>query len=84
MTNTPTIRRLSLPPGGSAELTVAWVDVPVLTVASTDQAYDRLEPLDGAERYRFRSANVAGIILAVDPDGLVRDYKGFAERIFRR
>jgi hypothetical protein len=84
LTNTPTIRRLALPPHGSADLTVAWVDIPSLTVAAGEQGYDRLDPIDGAARYRFRSSDTPGLVLTVDPDGLVRDYERFAQRVFRR
>ena len=84
LTNTPALRRLELARGASAEITVPWVDIPTLAVTPEVQAYDRLDPIDGVDRYRFRTPAIRGLILSVDPDGLVRDYEGFAVRVTRR
>ena len=95
LTNTPTIRRLALPPGGAADVDVAWVDVPALTISVLRQRYEHLvsssAPPAAADpgerpdidRYAF-AAGAFRAILTVDPDGLVADYEFFAERIFRR
>jgi uncharacterized protein len=98
LTNTPTIRRLGLAVGESAEVVVGWVDVPALSIAAEDQSYERLPSIDGADHYRFRWRAAeseradtdslpewtAGRTIATDPDGIVRDYEAFAERIHRR
>jgi len=91
LTNTPTIRRLDLVVGESADIQVAWIAIPSLAVTVEPQGYDRLPPAadtfgDGAEvaRYRFRAAGIDGLMLMTDPDGIVRDYERFAERVFRR
>ena len=83
LTNTPTIRRLGLDVGQSADLIVAWVEVPSLAVSAEPQGYDRLPGGPDTHRFRFRSAATEGLALTTDPDGLVRDYEGFAERVFR-
>jgi hypothetical protein len=84
LTNTPTINRLDLAPGEVAEIAVAWVDAPSLTIALTEQRYERLPVEAGDERrYRFTSGAFEAVI-TTDSDGLVRDYQGFAERVFRR
>jgi hypothetical protein len=84
LTNTATVRRLGLDVGQSEELVVAWVDVPSLAVTPEPQGYDRLPDGPNHQRYRFRTAGIEGLVLTTDPDGLVRDYEAFAERIFRR
>jgi uncharacterized protein len=84
LTNTPTIRRLALDVGQSAELAVAWVDVPSLAVTPESQGYDRLTDAGEQRRYRFRAGGIHGLVLTADADGLVRDYEDFAKRAFRR
>jgi hypothetical protein len=86
LTNTPTIRRLDLAAGESADIQVAWVDIPSLTVTAGPQGYDRLaaDEVGGLSRYRFRATGIDGLVLTTDPDGIVRDYERFAERVFRR
>jgi hypothetical protein len=79
LTNTPTIRRLALEVQASATVSVVWVDVPSLTLAVVEQRYERVGP----DRYRFTAGDVEAE-LALDPDGVVRDYGGFAELVFRR
>ena len=63
---------------------MAWVDVPSLAVTAEAQGYDRLADGPDHHRYRFRAAGIEGLVLTTDPDGLVRDYEAFAERVFRR
>jgi hypothetical protein len=92
LTNTPAIRRLGLLPGEGADLLAAWVDAPALSIVATEQRYERLAD-DGPDsdassaartaRYRFVSGSFNATI-TTDPDGIVRDYEGFARRIFRR
>jgi hypothetical protein len=84
LTNTPTIRRLDLQLGEATELTVAWVDIPSLSIGPFVQRYERVNAAEpGTHGYRYESGTFeAG--LTTDPDGLVRDYEFVAERIFRR
>ena len=85
-TNTLPIRRLGLRPGESAEIAVAYVDVPALTVEAVRQRYTCLETGPAGGRYRFESLPYAALPegfcaeLTVDGDGLVVDYPG----LFRR
>lgn len=77
-TNTLAIRRLGLPVGGAAELRVAYVAVPALTVAPAAQRYTRL----AEDRYRYEGLfrGFAGELL-VDAEGLVRVYEGTFTRV---
>ncbi len=100
LTNTPTIRRLRLTVGEAREVIVAWVDVPGLAIMPAPQSYERLAPAADADRYRFRSRAqrettmeaggddapvwTDGRTITTDPDGIVREYEAFAERIHRR
>lgn len=82
-TNTFVIRRLELPVGGFGELRVVWVDVPDLDVAAVDQTYVHLQPLDGVDRYEYRSDDTEdGWVIEVDQDGIALDYEGFARRLY--
>lgn len=77
LTNTLPVRRLELAEGQTAEIRVAFVDVPSLDVFAVTQRYTRLDSL----RYRYEgypegfSAQVE-----VDADGLVTRYEGLFER----
>jgi hypothetical protein len=84
LTNTPALRRLELDVGQSADITVAWVDVPSLAVSTEPQGYHRLPDGPDHRCYRFRATGIDGLVLTTDPDDLVRDYEAFAERVFRR
>lgn len=77
-TNTHAIRRLGLSVGESADLRVAWVDVPSLEFTLSKQRYTRLD--EG--RYEFRSLDSERAYeLTVDRGAVVIDYQDFAERI---
>ena len=80
-TNALPIRRLGLGPGESAELAVAYVDVPELQVGPERQRYECLEAHSDGGLYRFE-ALPSGFTaeIPVDADGLVVDYPG----LFRR
>jgi hypothetical protein len=80
LTNTPTIRRLALDVGETADLSVAWVDVPSLEVTLREQRYERVDE----STFRFSTPDGFTARITVDEDGTVRDYEGFAERAFRR
>ena len=83
-TNTLAIRRLGLTAGESAEISVAYIEVPSMAVRPVRQRYTCIRPLgpDGGE-YRcealFRTAEG---LLTVDADGLVIDYSGSFERVW--
>jgi hypothetical protein len=79
LTNTPTIRRLALAPGASADIIVAWVDVPALEVNAVEQRYTRLDDTT----YRFETGDFRALV-TTDDDGVVRDFDAFADRVFRR
>ena len=71
-TNTLPIRRLAgLKVGEAADLRMAWVQFPELSVIPSAQRYERL----AADRWRFASGDFTAELL-VDPDGLVLDYEG--------
>ncbi len=80
-TNTLPIRRLDLAPGRSADLAVAYVAIPALTVTPAPQRYRCLEARANGGCYRFESLDSGfAADLPVDADGLVLDYPG----LFRR
>lgn len=85
-TNTLPIRRLELEPGESAELRVAYVDVPELAIGPARQRYECLEERASGGLYRFETPPIETLPsgftaqLPVDVDGLVIDYPG----LFRR
>jgi uncharacterized protein len=60
---------------GSADFTMAWVDVPSLTVHESAQRYEHVAP--GTVRYSDDSFSAA---LELDRDGLVVRYPGLVER----
>jgi hypothetical protein len=70
-TNTLPIRRLGLDVGDEAEIRVAWLVWPVLTVRPVRQRYARL----AKDRYRYTQDDFEAV-LTVDEHGLVLDYEG--------
>jgi len=82
LTNTLPIRRLSLQPGQSADLLVAYLTVPQLQVRMMQQRYSCLEHRADGGLYRYESLN-SGFTrdLSVDAQGLVIDYPGIWKRI---
>ena len=79
-TNTLPIRRLAgLEVGGAADLQMAWVQFPELSVIPSRQRYERLAP----DRWRFSSGDFSAELL-VDPAGLVLDYSGLFRRLAYR
>src|ERR1700730_11664299 len=74
-TNTLPIRRLALPPGSSATLSMVYFTIPQMHVEVTQQRYTCLEITSSGGRYRFESL-VDGVSsftaeLPVDRDGFV-------------
>ncbi len=83
-TNSLVIRRLDLARGESAEISVAYVEVPLVGVRPVRQRYTCLEPLGpegGVFRYEplFRGSAYE---LQVDAEGLVTEYPGAFRRVF--
>jgi uncharacterized protein len=70
-TNTLPIRRLGLDIGEEAEIHVAWLVWPELTVQRVLQRYTRL----AADRYRYTQDEFEAE-LTVDRQGLVLEYEG--------
>jgi uncharacterized protein len=71
-TNTLPIRRLAgLEVGEAADLRMAWVQLPELSVIPSAQRYERL----AAGRWRFSTGDFTAELL-VDPGGLVLEYSG--------
>lgn len=76
LTNTLPINRLRLGVGESAEIRVAYIDVPQFAVSVMPQRYTRLE-----ERlYRFQSDGFQAD-LTVDEQGIIVDYPGLWRRV---
>ena len=76
-TNTLPIRRLRLKIGEAAEIKVAYVLVPELSLRATPQRYSRI----GDRAWRFESLDSGFTAdLTVDGDGFVTEYPG----LFRR
>jgi uncharacterized protein len=64
---------------GSADFTMAWVDVPSLAVHESRQRYEHVAP--GVVRFVDRGQfDVFTAELELDRDGLVVRYPGLAER----
>lgn len=84
-TNTLPIRRLALPSGSSATLSMVYITVPDLQVEATEQRYTCLETTSSGGRYWFESLEngVAGFTaeLPVDHDGLVLNYPELFRRV---
>jgi len=77
-TNTIPIRRLNLGAGESADIIVAYITLPEMSVTGDPQRYTCVEPL---ELYRFESLDSDfKCDIEVDKDGLVVSYPG----LFRR
>lgn len=87
-TNTPTIRRLNLQPGESAEVAVVYIDAPSLEIIPVRQRYTCLDRESDGARYRFEALPYRALPdgfaaeLAVDATGLVRDYPPLFRRVW--
>jgi hypothetical protein len=80
-TNTLPVRRLALTPGESADLLVAYITVPDLSVRPVQQRYTCLSRTasGGIYRYEGLESNFTADLL-VDDQGLVVDYPGIWKR----
>ena len=78
-TNTIPIRRLGLGAGQSADIIVAYLTLPEMSVTSDPQRYTCIEPL---KIYRFESLDSDfKCDIEVDEDGLVVSYPGLFGRV---
>jgi hypothetical protein len=76
-TNTPTIRRMRLRVGQSAEVTAAWLRFPFLDVVPLRQIYRRLSD----EAYEYEAPDLGfSAKLECDDEGIVRTYSGLWTR----
>ncbi len=85
LTKTLAIRRLDLAAGESAEISVAYIDVPQLTVRPVRQRYGCIRPFDaGVGLYRYEALFRSGsaVELAVDENGLVIEFPGSFRRVW--
>jgi hypothetical protein len=81
-TNAFPVRRLGLSVGERAEAPAAWVRMPDLRVERLEQTYARLPDDGGRSRYDYEAPALGfQAVITYDPDGLVRDYPGIAERV---
>lgn len=83
-TNSMVIRRLGLARGETAEISVAYVELPFVRIKPVRQRYTCIEPhgaTGGLYRYEplFRGN---AYDLQVDPDGLVTEYPGAFRRVY--
>ena len=81
-TNTLPIRRLTLAPGQSADLLVAYITVPDLSVKPVQQRYTCLARTASGGTYRYEGLDSGFTAdLLVDTQGLVVDYPGIWKRV---
>jgi hypothetical protein len=79
-TNTLPIRRMELAPEQSADIAVAYIRVPELTVTKDPQRYSCIE---SRARYRYESLDSDFVReIETDRDGLVVIYPGLFRRIY--
>ncbi len=81
-TNTLPIRRQALAPGESAEILVAYISVPDLTVRPMRQRYTFLARTDAGGTWRYEGLESGfRADVTVDGDGLVVDYPPIWRRV---
>ena len=84
-TNTLPIRRLGLEVDQSAELAMAYVALPGLTVEPTRQRYTCLTRTPAGGRYRYEGLGTGFVAeLPTDADGVVIDYPSLSRRVWPR
>jgi hypothetical protein len=80
-TNTLPVRRLVLTPGESADLLVAYITVPDLSIRPVRQRYTCLSRTTCGGIYRYEGLETNFTVdLSVDTQGLVVDYPGIWKR----
>jgi len=83
-TNTLVIRRTSLKPGDSLDLSVAYVSVPAMQFEAKRQRYTCLEISGQGARYRFEDlSSKFRADIQFDSGGLVTDYYGLFHSVWR-
>jgi hypothetical protein len=83
-TNTLPVRRLALTPGESADLLVAYITVPNLSIRPAQQRYTCLSRTASGGLYRYEGVESTFTAdLPVDAQGLVVDYPGIWKRAER-
>ena len=80
-TNTLPIKRLNLPPGGSKEIMVIYIDLPNNQYKPASQRYTNLG--NGIYKYENMESGFT-VNLEVDKDGLVMDYPGLWHRVLTK
>ena len=78
------IGRLQLRKGQSAEVNVAYIEVPAFSIRPAVQRYECLAPL-GAKggRFNFDPGDGSGVVeIAVDADGIVTQFPGAFQRVW--
>jgi len=81
-TNTLPIRRLNLPPGGSAMIDVAYVAIPDLQVKKVSQRYACREKNANGSIYEYRGLSTGfEAELTMDQDGFVINYPAVFTRV---
>ena len=81
-TNTLPIRRLSLQPGQSTDIVVAYITVPDLEVKPAQQRYTCLKSSTNGSLYRYEGVTTGfSREISVDAEGLVIDYPEIWQRI---
>jgi hypothetical protein len=83
-TNTLVIRRTSLKPGDSLDLSVAYLSVPAMQFEAKRQRYTCLEVNGQGARYRFEDlSSKFRADIQFDSNGLVTDYSGLFHSVWR-
>jgi hypothetical protein len=84
-TNTLPVRRLTLIPGWSEEISVVYVSVPRLEVSVSRQRYTCLTWGPDGGRYRYEGLGTGfSAEITLDGDGLVVEYPRLARRVWSR
>ncbi|MDR3576497.1 MAG: putative glycolipid-binding domain-containing protein [Anaerolineaceae bacterium] len=84
-TNTLPIRRMSLKPGESSEIIVAYISLPEMNVQRSHQRYTCLDVSPTGGNYKYEDQGLFqgfSADLQVDADGLVLDYPELFRRVW--
>jgi hypothetical protein len=83
LTNTLTIRRLSLKPGQARDVRVLYIDAPRLKMSVAEHRYTGREQgaRGGAVMFEIPRSRFTAE-LPIDADGLIHDYPGLFRRVF--
>lgn len=79
LTNTLPVNRLAIAPGGKAEITVAYIDLPELNASPQRQ---QLERVDGLTIRYTSQTRPQPVDIITDADGFVLEYPGVFSRTF--